>query len=68
MGYKIEQVNACTKKLSFDFASVDLSKQITEALKAKQKEANLKGFRKGKAPIAMVEKFYANQVENKCVL
>ena len=64
MGYKIEQVNACTKKLSFDFASVDLSKQITEALKAKQKEANLKGFRKGKAPIAMVEKFYANQVEN----
>ncbi len=64
MSYKIEDLNGCTKKLSFTFEKLDLTEEIKTELKRKQREANLKGFRKGKAPMAMVEKFYGAQVEN----
>jgi trigger factor len=64
MSYTIENINGCTKKIVFNFDDVDLSTQIQESLKEKQKSANLKGFRKGKAPLAMIEKMYGPQVEN----
>lgn len=64
MSYTIENVNGCTKKLVFSFDGVDLTTQIDEALKEKQKSANLKGFRKGKAPISMIKQVYGAQAEN----
>ncbi len=64
MSYQIESINGCTKKLVFAYEGVDLTSQIESALKAKQKDANLKGFRKGKAPMSFVQKVYGAQVEN----
>jgi trigger factor len=64
MSYTIENVNSCTKKIVFNFEQVDLSKEIKEALLAKQATSNLKGFRKGKAPLEMVQKLFGPQVEN----
>ncbi len=64
MAYTVEEVNGCTKKLKFNFDDVDLSSQIQSALKEKQKSANLKGFRKGKAPLSMIQQVYGPQVEN----
>ncbi len=64
MSYKIENVNGCTKKITFDFAELDLSSEIVNAVKAKQKDVSIKGFRKGKAPLAMVEKLYGPQIES----
>jgi trigger factor len=64
MSYTIQNVNSCTKKLVFNFDKVDLSKEIKEALIAKQASSNLKGFRKGKAPLEMVQKLFGPQVEN----
>jgi trigger factor len=64
MSYTIQEVNGCTKKLVFNFEQVDLSKEIKEALVAKQQNSNLKGFRKGKAPLEMVQKLFGPQVEN----
>jgi len=64
MSYVVQSLNGCTRKLVFDFAQVDLSRQIQEALVEKQKSSNLKGFRKGKAPLEMVRKFFGPQVEN----
>lgn len=64
MSYTIQDVNGCTKKLVFNFDKVDLSKEIKEALVAKQQNSNLKGFRKGKAPLEMVQKLFGPQVEN----
>lgn len=63
MAYSIQNVNGCTKKLKFEFEKLDLSDQIKKAVKEKQKTTNLKGFRKGKAPLAMVEKLYGPQIE-----
>ncbi len=67
MSYTVETVNGCTKKLVFNFESLDLSKQIDEAVKKKQKESNLKGFRKGKAPLKMVHDVYGPQIESDAV-
>ena len=64
MSYSVQEVNGCTKKLVFNFETLDLTQEISQALKAKQKTVNLKGFRKGKAPLNMVEKFYGPQVES----
>ncbi|EQC44683.1 trigger factor [Bacteriovorax sp. Seq25_V] len=64
MAYKVENVNGCTKKFVFTFDNLDLTEQIKVALKQKQKTVNIKGFRKGKAPVAMVEKLYRPQVES----
>jgi trigger factor len=64
MSYSIEEINGCTKKLLFTFESVDLTTQIDTELKEKQKNANLKGFRKGKAPINFVKQVYGAQAEN----
>ena len=64
MSYTIQNVNDCTKKLVFNFDKVDLTKEIKEALVAKQQSSNLKGFRRGKAPLDMVQKMFGPQVEN----
>jgi trigger factor len=64
MSYTVQSINSCTKKLVFNFDKVDLSKEIKEALLAKQSTSNLKGFRKGKAPIAMVAQLFGPQIEN----
>lgn len=64
MSYTIQEVNGCTKKLIFNFEKVDLSKEIKAAVIAKQAESNLKGFRKGKAPLDMVQKMFGPQIEN----
>jgi trigger factor len=64
MSYTVQDVNSCTKKILFNFETLDLSKEIQTALKEKQKTVNLKGFRKGKAPLDMVQKFYGPQVES----
>lgn len=64
MSYTIEDVNGCTKKLVFNFDGVDLTSQVESVLKEKQKSANLKGFRKGKAPMGMVKQVYGPQAEN----
>ena len=64
MSYTVESINGCTKKLIFNFDGVDLTSQIDSVLKEKQKTSNLKGFRKGKAPMGMVKQAFGPQAEN----
>lgn len=64
MSYTVKSVNGCTKRLEFNFATLDLTKEIKAALVKKQASTNIKGFRKGKAPLAMVEQVYGPQVES----
>jgi trigger factor len=64
MSYKIENINGCTKKLVFNFDGVDLASQVESVLKEKQQTSNLKGFRKGKAPMTMVKQVHGAQAQN----
>ncbi len=63
MSYEIEDINGCTKKFKFNFESLNLSNEIKLAIIKKQKESNMKGFRKGKAPLQMIEQMYGKQLE-----
>jgi trigger factor len=67
MNYQVQAVNDCTKRLVFNFETLDLSKEIKDAVAKKQKTVNLKGFRKGKAPLAMVEQIYGPQLEGEAL-
>ncbi len=64
MSYTIEDVSGCMKKIIFSFDKIDLSAEIKTAVKEKQKTVAMKGFRQGKAPLAMVEKIYKPQIES----
>ena len=64
MSYTVKSVNGCTKKLEFNFATLDLSKEVKAAVVKKQATTNVKGFRKGKAPLSMVEQVYGPQIES----
>ena len=63
MTYTIEEINGCTKKIFFHFDSPNLAEEIQKILKQRQKTVNLKGFRKGKAPLDMIKKIYGPQVQ-----
>ncbi len=64
MSYTVKAVNGCTKKFEFSFPTLDLTNEIKAAVVRKQSSSNIKGFRKGKAPIAVVEKLYGPQIES----
>ncbi len=67
MSYQVEEVNGCTKKLVFSFESLDLTTEIKNELVKKQRTVSLKGFRKGKAPLSVVQKMYGPQVESEAL-
>ena len=63
MSYTIEEINSYTKKLSFELNASELQPQVTLELKQKQQSVQLKGFRKGKVPLAMIQQLYGPEVE-----
>ncbi|MBO4548657.1 MAG: trigger factor family protein, partial [Abditibacteriota bacterium] len=54
-----EQVNACTTVYEVEIEKSEFDKALNAAYKDISKEVRLDGFRKGKAPRALLEKMYA---------
>lgn len=63
MSYSLETVNNFTKKICFNFEELNLETQIKTSIDKKRKTVTIKGFRKGKAPLDMVEKIYGAEIE-----
>lgn len=63
MSVKVEDVSSIKKKLIFEVASERVDKEIGKAFKKIGKTAKVKGFRKGKIPESVLEKFYGAQME-----
>ncbi|MDT8443425.1 MAG: trigger factor [Desulfuromonadales bacterium] len=63
MNVKVEDVSSIKKKLSFEVASEQVDKEIRKALQKIGKKAKIKGFRAGKVPEAVLEKYYGGQME-----
>ena len=63
MSYTIEEVSGCSKKFLFNLDHIDLSPELDTALKEKQKSSSLKGFRKGKVPLSIIQQVYGPQAE-----
>jgi len=62
MSYKIEEISSTQKKAFFDIDKSEVGKIYTDVVKLFQKDADLKGFRKGKVPLKVVESIYLEQI------
>jgi trigger factor len=63
MNVKIEDISSVKKKLSFEVPEQTVTEQIGKAYQKIGKTAKVKGFRPGKVPQAMLEKYYGAQME-----
>jgi trigger factor len=62
MAAKLEQVEKNLVKLTFEVSPEEFEKAVNNAYKKNAKRFNIPGFRKGKAPKAIVEKYYGKGV------
>jgi trigger factor len=63
MDVKVEEVNALTRKVTITLPADQVKGRIDKAYAKLQKEAKMKGFRRGKVPRSVIEKTYKPQVE-----
>ncbi len=63
MNVKVEDVSSIKKKLIFEVAAEQVDKEIQKAFKKIGKTAKIKGFRAGKIPVSVLEKYYGGQME-----
>jgi trigger factor len=63
MNVTIEHLSPVKKKIKFDIPAEHVTSEIDKSLAMIQKKANIKGFRKGKAPRSQVEKVYGAQMQ-----
>ncbi len=57
-----EDIRPCVKKLSIEIAEPLVARRFDELLKSVRKNANVQGFRKGKAPREIVRKIYSESI------
>lgn len=63
MNVKVEAVSSIKKKLIFEVASEQVDTEIRKAFQKIGKKAKIKGFRAGKIPESVLEKYYGGQME-----
>tara|TARA_B100001123_G_scaffold388049_1_gene463755 strand:+ start:627 stop:2036 length:1410 start_codon:yes stop_codon:yes gene_type:complete len=63
LNVELEDLGPCKKQLRFNLPAEDVGVVINEVTKQFQKEANISGFRKGKAPLGKVEARFKQQIE-----
>ncbi len=63
MNVRVEEVSSIKKKLVFEVASEQVDKEISKAFRKIGKTAKVKGFRAGKVPESVLEKYYGAQME-----
>ena len=62
MSFEISDVSKTEKNVKFTIDKSEVLKNYSEIVKLFQKDADLKGFRKGKVPINVVESIYSEQI------
>ncbi len=63
MNVNIEELSSVKKKISVAIPAEHVASEIDKSFVSIQKKANIKGFRKGKAPRAQVEKLYGASMQ-----
>ena len=62
MGYQIEDLGKNMIKLTIDCPAADFEEAIQKAYQKNKNKLNIQGFRKGKAPFAVVTKMYGKEM------
>ena len=52
----------------FENALKDLEREFKKRLLSQQSSSDLKGFRKGKAPLDVIEKYYGDQIKQRLIM
>ena len=60
--------NNLEKKLKLTLSSIDLKNDFKKRLLSQQSSSDLKGFRKGKAPLDVIEKYYGDQIKQRLIM
>ncbi len=63
MNVKVEEVSSIKKKLVFEVAAEQVDNEIQKAFRKIGKKAKVKGFRPGKVPQSVLEKYYGAEME-----
>ena len=63
MQVKVESLSKIKKKINFEIPADRVGAEIDKAFEEIRKRANIKGFRKGKAPRTYIEKHYSAMME-----
>jgi len=63
MNVRIEEVSSIARKLHVEVAAERVDKEIERAFQKIGKTAKIKGFRPGKVPLSVLEKYYAGEME-----
>lgn len=58
----VEEISSVKKKILIEIDSKDVDKKINNAFKSCGKSAKIKGFRPGKIPLKILERYYGEQV------
>jgi trigger factor len=67
MNVNVEALSSVKKRLSFEVPAVRVSQEIEKSFAKIRKNAAIKGFRKGKVPASMVEKYFADRMADDVV-
>ncbi|UFS70882.1 trigger factor [Geomonas sp. RF6] len=62
MQIKVETLSSIKKKINFEIPAERVSDEITKAYTEIRKHAAIKGFRKGKVPMELIEKTYSEKM------
>ena len=60
--------NNLEKKIKLNILSKDLESDFKKRLLTQQSSSDLKGFRKGKAPLDVIEKYYGDQIKQRLIM
>ena len=64
LNVELVDLGPCKKQLRFELPLEDVDAAFSEVTKQFQKQANLPGFRKGKAPLDKVQARFSQQIED----
>lgn len=67
MNVQVEDVSSIKKKISVEVSADRVSEEIAKTYKKIAKSAKIKGFRQGKVPMSVVEKYYADQMQQEVI-
>lgn len=67
MKTNLESITNLEKKLSIEVPTHLVNQEFSKAFQYLQKEVNIKGFRKGKAPLATIRSVYGDKIKNDVV-
>lgn len=64
MKVTLEKIAACRRKLAIEVPAEEVDREWKDALKEFQKHVQLPGFRAGRAPVPMLERRFAKEIED----